>query len=153
MRGNAENKVFIDTNCLISYIGAKYGIYKDKNHNTAAIQYLCKQHGKQLYISSLAVAQVTATLQRRLNSKDLQKELHNLIQHFKVIDFTIEDIKTALRYKKLHEEGMDIEDLYQYVMSLKLKCLYIMTNNTKDFSPLVQIRSFKPKDVRSNIYG
>jgi len=33
-------------------------------------------------------------------------------------------------------------------MSEKAKCLYIMTNNTKDFATLLNVIPFKPKQVR-----
>ncbi len=147
---NAENKIFIDTNCLLSYIGQKYNLYKDPNFNTEAIQYLSKQKGKKLYISSLAIAQVTATLQnKRMTNDNIRKEITSLLHKFTVVDFTQKDIEHALQ----NNATSDIEDLYQYAMSMKVSCMYIMTNNTKDFTPLLQITSFRPRDVRSVIYG
>ena len=142
---NNENHIFIDTNCLISSICERYGIYAvDGRENTNALHYLLAMNGKKLYVSSLSIAQMTAKLQTRLNKDVLIEEIRQVLHRFNVVEFNRKDIEEALNspYAK------DIEDLYQYKMSEKAKCLYIMTNNTKDFATLLNVIPFKPKQVR-----
>ncbi len=144
MRNN-ENHIFIDTNCLIGFVCEKYGLYNTgTRENTTALHYLLGMNGKKLYVSSLAVAQLTAKLQSRLTKDLLTEEIKLMLHRFNVIDFGRKDIEEALNapYAK------DIEDLYQYKMSEKARCLYIMTNNTKDFTTLLNVIPFKPKQVR-----
>ena len=144
MRNN-ENHIFIDTNCLISSICEKYRIYTTTGkENTEALHYLLAMNGKKLYVSSLSIAQMTAKLQNRLNKDVLTEEIKQILHRFNIIEFNRKDIEDALNspYAK------DIEDLYQYKMSEKAKCLYIMTNNTKDFATLLNVIPFKPKQVR-----
>ena len=144
MRNN-ENHIFIDTNCLISSLCEKYGLYVTNNkENTTALHYLLAMNGKKIYVSSLSIAQLTAKLQSRLDKDTLAEEIRQILHRFNVIEFNRKDIEDALNspYAK------DIEDLYQYKMSEKAKCLYIMTNNTKDFSTLLNVIPFRPRQVR-----
>ena len=144
MRNN-ENHIFIDTNCLISSICERYGIIAaNGKENTNALHYLLAMNGKKLYVSSLSIAQMTAKLQNRLHKDVLTEEIRQILHRFNIIEFNRKDIEDALNspYAK------DIEDLYQYKMSEKAKCLYIMTNNTKDFATLLNVIPFKPKQVR-----
>ena len=142
---NNENHIFIDTNCLIGFLCEKYDLYSIKgNENSMAIHYLAAMNGKKLYVSSLAIAQLTAKLQNRLDKDILADEIKQILHRFNIIEFNRKDIEEALNspYAK------DIEDLYQYKMSEKAKCLYVMTNNTKDFVTLLNVIPFKPKQVR-----
>ena len=145
MRNN-ENHIFIDTNCLIGSLCEKYDLHAAVvgKENTTALHYLSAMNGKKLYVSSLAVAQLTAKLQNKLNKDVLADEIRQILHKYNIIEFNRKDIEEALDspYAK------DIEDLYQYKMSEKAKCLYIMTNNTKDFATLLNVIPFKPKQVR-----
>lgn len=146
---NNENNIFIDTNCLISYIGEKYGIYKDRNGNTQAIQYLMRQNGKSLYVSSLSIAQLTATLQKKIGIESTREEIEKLLHKTSILDFTRKDIEKAMA----ETNQQDMEDAYQYAISQKARCFYIMTNNIKDFSSRLNVTAFRPKEVRKIIYN
>lgn len=142
---NNENHIFIDSNCLIGFLCEKYGLYAiEGTENTKALHYLLAMNGKKLYVSSLAIAQLTAKLQNRIDKNLLAEEIKQILHRFNIIEFNRKDIEEALNspYAK------DIEDLYQYKMSEKAKCLYIMTNNVKDFATLLNVIPFKPKQVR-----
>ena len=142
---NNENHIFIDTNCLISYVCERYDLYAVGNkENTNALHYLFAMNGKKLYVSSLAIAQLTAKLQSRMDKYILAKEIRQMLHRFNVLEFNRKDIEDALNSPGVK----DLEDLYQYRMSEKAKCLYIMTNNTKDFSTLMNVIPFKPKQIR-----
>ncbi len=96
----------------------------------------------------LSIAQITAKLQKYIGAETMIKEIANFIHRYNIIKFNEQDIKQAISAKL----AKDIEDLYQYEMSQKVKCFYIMTNNIKDFSSLANIVAFTPKKVRKIIF-
>lgn len=146
---NNENHIFIDTNCIVCYLSDKYNILKTKYpENTAALKYLLSLNGKKLYLSSLTIAQVTAKMQSILGANKMTKEIEDLLNRFEIIEFNEKDIRSAL-HNPLSE---DIEDVYQYELSQKVKCFYVMTNNTKDYSALLNIVAFVPAKVRKTIF-
>lgn len=147
---NNTNNIFVDTNCLISYIADKYKIIKDNNKNMAALHYLFQQEGKRLYISSLSVAQLTAKLQRHIGVKQMTNEIKNLMHKFTILEFSAKDIETAIEEDN---QLRDIENTYQYCIARKAKCYYIMTNNLKDFRNKYSIEAFPPQQVRRVIFG
>ena len=128
---NNENNIFIDTNCLIGFLCDKHNLRKKADeYNTNAIKYLLKQTGKRLYISSLSIAQLTATFQKKMPHEELIGDINWLVSKFNVVEFNKNDIIAAI-----DSMGMrDVEDSYQYQMSQKTRCLFILTNNSKDFS-------------------
>jgi predicted nucleic acid-binding protein len=146
---NNENHIFVDTNCLISYLADKYGLRKNKSEeNIMALRFLFGLNGKKLYISSLSIAQLTATLQKKIGANNMMEEVSQLIHRFNIVEFNENDIKAALN----NQLAQDIEDLYQYEMSQKVKCFYVMTNNLRDFSSFANIVAFSPKKVRKIIF-
>ena len=146
---NNENHIFVDTNCLISYLADKYNLRKNSNEdNIKALHFLLGMNGKKLYISSLSIAQVTATLQKKIGTDNMVKEISQLVHRFNIVEFNENDIKAAINC----ELARDIEDLYQYEMSQKVKCFYVMTNNLSDFSSLANIVAFSPAKVRKIIF-
>ncbi len=146
---NNENNIFIDTNCLIGFLCDKYNLRKKADeYNTNAIKYLLKQTGKRLYISSLSIAQLTATFQKRISYEELISEITWLVSKFNVVEFNKSDITTAIGNLYIR----DIEDSYQYQMSQKTRCLYILTNNSKDFSCFYNVSICTPKTVRKMIF-
>ena len=146
---NNENHIFIDTNCIIGYIADKYNLKRKKDAaNSNALAYLLKQNGKKLYISSLSIAQATATLQNRIDNTKLISEIRSIVSRYEVVEFNKQDIAHAIGMS----QARDIEDLYQYRMSQKVKCLYVMTNNIKDYSAFQNIIAFTPKQTRKIIF-
>ena len=101
-------------------------------------------NGKRLYMTSLTVAQLTAKLQNHIEKELLVKEIRSLLHKINIVDFSRKDIEEALD----SPYAQDIEDLYQYKMSEKSKCMFIMTNNVKDFATLLNVIPFKPKHIR-----
>lgn len=146
---NNENNIFVDTNCLIGFLCDKHNLRKKVDeYNTNAVKYLLKQTGKRLYISSLSIAQLTATFQKRLSSEELIADIRWLVSRFNVVEFNKGDIATAINSQYMK----DLEDLYQYQMSQKTRCLYILTNNSKDFSCFYNVSICTPKTVRKMIF-
>lgn len=131
-----ENHIFIDTNVLV---GAAAGFQEDKK----CLHYLYSMNGKQLFVSSLSIAQYVSIFNSRKKENDLIKnEVKLLLHRYNVLSCTEDDIQNALKRTE-----KDLEDSIQYTISQKKDCKYIITNNVKDF------RSFEamvltPKEVR-----
>lgn len=148
MRNN-ENHIFIDTNCLMNYFVEKYHLLNTySTENTDALRFLNSLNGKKLYVSSLSIAQITAKLQKYIGAEMMIREITTFVHRYNIVEFNERDIKQAISATL----AKDIEDLYQYEMSQKVKCFYVMTNNIKDFSSLANIVAFTPKKVRKIIF-
>jgi len=140
MKSN-ENHIFLDTNILI---GAYSGNLIDKK----CLQYLFSLTGKQLYISTLSVAQLVSVFQKKQTNLQIRKIVKDLIAKFTFIGFSDKDVEKSLEF-----EGTDMEDNIQYVISRKFKCFWFVTNNKKDygdFSNIEVLTSDKIRDIPKN---
>jgi hypothetical protein len=64
------------------------------------------------------------------------------------INFTEKDIQAALD----DFTDLDIEDTFQFVVSQKMRCQYIITDNVKDFKPFQNVRIVRPKEIRRIVF-
>jgi len=133
------NHIFVDTNVLIGAYSGNARFQKDVD----CLHYLFSLTGKRLYISSLSVAQLVSTFQKKKTNREITNIVRELQHRFNVISFTAKDIDEALR-----ETGADIEDNIQYVLAMKQKCRIIVTNNYKDYRLLMWIEATSPEKVR-----
>lgn len=131
------NNIFVDTNILI-------GAESKKADDVNCLRYLYSLAGKRLFISSLSVAQFVSTLQKTQKDNVLRKNTRRLIAKFNILEFTESDIQSALS-----ENGTDLEDNIQYVISKKEKCAIFVTNNVKDYRRLPDIEVISPSDIRT----
>ena len=134
------NHIFVDTNVLVGGYSGDARFQKDE----ACLHYLYSLTGKRLYISSLSVAQLISTFQKKKKNDEIVRIVRDLQHRFNVIDFAARDIDAALV-----ETGGDIEDNVQYVLARKQKCSIIVTNNFKDYCLFFNVRVIKPELVRS----
>ena len=134
------NHIFVDTNVLVGGYSGDARFKKDE----ACLHYLYSLTGKKLYISTLSVAQLISTFQKKKKNDEIVRIVRDLQHRFNVIDFAARDIDAALV-----ETGGDIEDNVQYVLARKQKCSIIITNNFKDYRLFFNIRVIKPERVRS----
>ena len=134
-----SNHIFVDTNVLIGAYSGDARFQKDE----ACLHYLFSLTGKRLYISSLSVAQLISTYQKKKSNEEITRIVRELQHRFNVISFTAKDIDEAL-----NETGADIEDNVQYVLAMKQKCRIIVTNNYKDYRLLMWIEATSPEKVR-----
>ena len=144
------NHIFVDTrsnlfaclskNVLVGGYSGDARFQKDE----ACLHYLYSLTGKRLYISSLSVAQLISTFQKKKTNDEIVRIVRDLQHRFNVIDFAARDIDAALV-----ETGGDIEDNVQYVLARKQKCSIIVTNNFKDYCLFFNVRVIKPERVRS----
>ena len=134
------NHIFVDTNVLGGGYSGDARFQKDE----ACLHYLYSLTGKRLYISSLSVAQLISTFQKKKKNDEIVRIVRDLQHRFNVIDFAARDIDAALV-----ETGGDIEDNVQYVLARKQKCSIIITNNFTDYCLFFNVRVIKPARVRS----
>ena len=134
-----SNHIFVDTNVLVGAYSGDGRFQKDKD----CLHYLFTLTGKRLYISSLSVAQLISTYQKKKSNEEIRRIVRELQHRFTVISFTPKDIDDAL-----NETGADIEDNVQYVIAMKQKCRIIVTNNYKDYRLLMSIEATSPEKVR-----
>ena len=130
------NHIFVDTNVLIGGYSGDPRFQKD----TACLHYLYSLTGKKLYISTLSVAQLISTFQKKKSNDEIRRIVRELRHRFNVISFTANDIDEAL-----NETGADIEDNVQYVLAMKQKCRIIITNNSRTTVSCYGLRPPVPK--------
>ncbi|MEE1174302.1 MAG: type II toxin-antitoxin system VapC family toxin [Paludibacteraceae bacterium] len=134
---NNQNNIYIDTNILI-------GCYNNNEPDVLAVNYLYSLKGKRLYVSSLSIAQLASVFQKIKTSTEIKDIIKEILTKVNIVQFTENDITAALEY-----ENKDIEDNIQYVLSQKVKCLWFVTNNIKDYRAYSTICALKSTDVRS----
>jgi predicted nucleic acid-binding protein len=127
---NKISRVYTDTNVLINYCTGQI-------NDVSALKYVFSKRRKEvLFTSSLAVVQTIAKLQsgsKQHNRKGYSREttiekLNEILPKFTVLDLSLSDIKESFEHL-----NSDIEDSVHYVLSQKMKCDAILTNNKKDF--------------------
>ena len=134
-----ENNIFIDTNILI-------GAYaNDKNFDIEkrCWKYLSTLKGKNVYVSSLSIAQFVSVFQHRRSNNSIKKDVKNILAKVDVIEFTKQDIVESLKLTQ-----HDLEDNIQYVLAEKLKCGIFFTQNKKDYSSYLNIKVMLPEKYK-----
>lgn len=140
MSKSDAGNIFVDTNIIV---GAFAGLEKD----CKCLDYLFSSviDRKRLFLSSLSIAQFVATFQRRkVDDKDIRKYVKFLLAKFNIINFTENDINESLSYV----DG-DMEDAIQFILGKKVRCFYYVTNNTKDYNKIKNIKVISSKKVRN----
>lgn len=144
IQSNHNNRVFVDTNILIDDF-----LFRLKKARLSKIAFqallFLEQKKAELYIASFSVVQFVSTCQRaKIKDADIILEIQKILGKYQIVDFTKEDIQNS--YNQL--EKQDIEDVWQYTLSQKVKCRHILTSNTKDFKSFNNIEIHKPKNIR-----
>ena len=141
MRSTKVKRIYVDTNVLINYCTGQ-------TNDVKALQYVfSKRRREALFTSSLAVVQTITKLQsasKQYNRKAYSREatimkLNEILHKFTVLNLLFSDIKAGFT----HLNG-DIEDNIHYVLSQKMKCNAILTNNIKDFAFFKDIAAIEP---------
>ena len=124
-------RIYVDTNVLINYCTGQ-------SNDVQALKYVFSKRRKEaLFTSSLAVVQTITKLQsgsKQYNRKAYSREktistLDEILPKFTILDLSLSDIKAG--FKLLNS---DVEDSVHFVLSQKMKCDAILTNNLKDFT-------------------
>ena len=139
MNKSDKNNIFIDTNVLI---GA-FAPGKRNEEEKKCWKYVCSLTGKRIFVSSLSVAQFVSVLQHKIDQTDIVKHVRNILSKTTVIDFTEKDIE-----KSLTVEGHDLEDNIQYVLSRKMRCGILITQNKKDYVNYLNVDVIRANEHR-----
>lgn len=121
-------KIYVDTNVLVNY-------FTGVENDILALNYIFSKRGKKiLFTSTLALVQMVSQLQKKKGERAaFGKEkvidcLDRIYQKFTILEL---DNNTLDKAKKI--ECKDVEDAVHYVISQKVNCDGIITNNKKDF--------------------
>lgn len=139
MNKSDKNNIFIDTNVLI---GA-FAPGKRNEEEKKCWKYVCSLTGKRIFVSSLSVAQFVSVLQHKIDQTDIVKHVRNILSKTTVIDFSEKDIE-----KSLTVEGHDLEDNIQYVLSRKMRCGILITQNKKDYVNYLNVDVIRANEHR-----
>ena len=134
-------RIYVDTNVLVNFCTRQ-------NNDVKALRYIFSKRRKEvLFTSSLAVVQTISKLQstgksnkRKAYSRETTiKKLDEILPKFTVLDLSFSDVKAGLNHL-----NSDIEDNVHYVLSQKMKCNAILTNNIKDFTFFKDVSVIEP---------
>lgn len=144
-----QNNVFIDTNVLINDFFYRVKQKEISKPAYLAIMYLKSKPKVNLFIASFSVIQLVSTLDKaKITKVEIASEIKRILSRYKLIDLTSKDIEKALSI-----EYKDTEDAVQYTLCRKARCLYIVTDNVKDFKIFDLVSTIKPKSIRNLFVG
>ncbi len=140
-------RVFVDTNLLVNdYLFRSEGLEKSRAAFDA-LNFLRAKPRSTLYVASFSLVQLVSTLSRqKVKDAKIREELQFVLERYQLVDFTKAEIVRGLNLA-----GRDVEDAFQYAVSQKMRCRYILTNNVKDFKGFTDIIIAKPEKVRKII--
>mgnify|MGYP006333652053 FL=1 len=117
-------KIFLDTNIVIDFLGERANFYQP----AAKILTLADQKKIEIYTSPTSISNTYYLLSRFENTKiALQK-----IRKFKVL-CSISMMDDEVIEKAINSNFKDFEDAMQYFSALASNCDLIVTRNEKDF--------------------
>ena len=135
-------RIYVDTNVLTNY-------FTKQANDVECLDYLFSKVRKEiLFTSSLAVVQTVSVLQTKKKNREAftrEKAVESgrhIYKKFSIIDLVGKDVEDS--FEQLNK---DVEDNVHYVLSKKLKCNIIITNNTSDFAYFWDIVALSPKNI------
>ena len=138
----SKHRIYIDTNVLANYFTKQVA-------DMQCLDYLFSRVRKEiLFTSSLAVVQALSVLQTRKKGRKAFTRVQavesgeKIYAKFSVIDLSAPDVQKGFQY--LND---DVEDNVHYVLSKKLKCDIIITNNISDFAHFGNLVALSPKNI------
>jgi predicted nucleic acid-binding protein len=141
--------IFIDTNVLINDILFRQFNRPNSKPSFLALDYLLRVARRETFVASFSIVQVLSTLEKaRISQEIIRQELQLILSKHTIINFSEKDIQAAL-------DGfmdLDIEDTFQFVVSQKMRCQYIITENVKDFRTFQNVRIIRPKEIRRIVF-
>jgi predicted nucleic acid-binding protein len=127
-------RIYVDTNVIVNYCTGQTA-------DVSALKYIFSKRRKEvLFTSSLAIVQTITQLQskskmyeRKAYSREVTiQKLNEILPKFTILDLSYSDVKAGFNLL-----NSDIEDSVHYILSQKMKCDAIFTNNIKDFVFLI----------------
>lgn len=118
-------KVLIDTNVILDVLCDRDG-YAEAS---ATIWKYCETGIIEGYISALSVPNIIYILRKELTFDKTQAVINQLSVIFKIADLKSDDLIKASGLK-----FSDYEDAVQFVCAARVKAMYIVTRNQKDYA-------------------
>ena len=119
-------KALIDTNIILDIL-----LKRQPDYANAAIVYgFAKRDFFAGFVSASAITDIYYIARKELGRKPTKEALKTVLKIFQPADVTGENIFSALDL-----EWYDFEDSVQYVVGESLDVDYIITRNTKDYTP------------------
>ena len=140
--------VFVDSNVLINDFFYRNGKLAHPKHATNAISFLRAKPNIRLFCASFSLIQFVSTLDKaKISNEVIADELNRILGRFTLVDLTAKDFQKALSIP-----NKDTEGAVQYTLCRKARCLYIITDNVKDFRIFRLVETIKPKDVEGKLF-
>ncbi len=117
-------KIFLDTNIVIDFLGEREGFYKP----AAKIMTLADQKKIKILTSPSSISNIYYLLSKYENTKIALDK----IRKFKVL-CSISMMDDEVVEKAINSDFKDLEDAMQYFSALASNCDLIVTRNEKDF--------------------
>ena len=117
-------KIFLDTNIVIDFLGEREGFYKP----AAKIMTLADQKKIKILTSPSSISNIYYLLSKYENTKIALDK----IRKFKVL-CSISMMDDEVVEKAINSDFKDFEDAMQYFSALASHCDLIVTRNEKDF--------------------
>lgn len=117
-------KILLDTNIIIDFLGERKGFYEP----AAKIITLADKKKIKIYVSAISMATAYYVLAKYENRKTALEK----IRKFKVL-CEISPMNDDLFEKALNSQFDDFEDALQYFSSVENGCDILLTRNEKDF--------------------
>lgn len=117
-------KIFLDTNIVIDFLGEREGLYEP----AAKILTLADQKKIQIYTSPTSISTTYYLLSKFENTKIALEK----IRKFTVL-CSISIMDDEVIEKAINSDFKDFEDAMQYFSALSSNCNLIVTRNEKDF--------------------
>lgn len=129
-------KVFLDTNIILDFLGEREGFYEA----AAKVLTLADQKKIQLFTSAVSITNAYYILAKYQPQSALEK-----IRKFKIL-CVASLMNDEVVEKALASDFKDIEDAMQYFSAIASNCDVIITRNEKDFKsaliPVMNAESF-----------
>lgn len=117
-------KVFLDTNIVIDFLGEREGFYEA----AAKVMTLADRKKITIYVSPTSISTIFYLLSKFENAKTALEK----IRKFKVLSF-ISIMDDDSIEKAMNSDFKDFEDALQYFSAIASNCDLIITRNEKDF--------------------
>ena len=146
---NLPYRIFLDTNVLLNDIFFRRFNRPNSRPAHTAIEYLVRVARRETFVASFSIVQIISTLERARVTRDIiRQEIQQILTKHEIINFTEKDIQSALTAF----DDLDIEDTFQFIVSQKVKCQYIITDNVRDFRTFQNVRVIRPKEIRKIVF-
>lgn len=133
-------RIYVDTNVLRNYC-------TNQEKDCATLKYLfSKRDKKTLFTSTLAIAQTLSAIQKKFGKEESLKKGYYFSTKFTFLDFEEKDVMNSFE-----KSGDDIEDNMQYVISQKVGCGIIISNDKSGFLKFPNVFVLKPTKKKKTI--